>query len=70
MKNIPAERFMLTQNYYKNEQKEDVFEFAVEDPEETLFWTIRLGSRVEVLEPWDLKAKVIKLAEDVLGNYK
>jgi hypothetical protein len=28
------------------------------------------GSGAEVMEPWDLKAKVIKLAEDVIGNYK
>jgi hypothetical protein len=70
MKNMPVEKFMLTQNYYKNENKEDIFEFAVNDPEETLFWIISLGSGVEVLEPWDLRTKVIKVAEDVIGNYK
>jgi hypothetical protein len=51
MKNMPSEKFMLTQNYYKSEQMENIFEFAVEDPGETLFWIIKLGSGVEVLEP-------------------
>jgi hypothetical protein len=50
--------------------EKEIFEFAVEDPEETIFGIISLGNGVEVLESWDLRAKVIKLVEDVLGNYK
>jgi hypothetical protein len=70
MKNMAVEKFMLTQNFYKNKEEEGIFEFEVKDPAETLFWVIGLGGGVEVLEPWDLRAKIIKLAEDVIGNYK
>jgi len=66
---IKPEKFMLTENFYKNEQGENIFEFVVKEPEEIVMWVMSLGKGVEVLEPSGLRVKVKELAKDVLGNY-
>jgi hypothetical protein len=67
---METEKFMLTENYYINDQGENIFEFVAEKPEEIAMWVMSLGKGVEVLEPFGLRLKVKGLAEDVLGNYK
>jgi hypothetical protein len=41
--------------------EKEIFEFAVEDPEETIFGIISLGNGVEVLESWDLISNLINI---------
>jgi len=67
---IKSEDFMFTQNFYKNNKGKNTFEFTTKDPLEIVLWVMSLGKGVEILEPWDLRARVKQLAEDVSGNYK
>ncbi len=47
-----------------------IFETVVNSLQEVAAWVLSFGGGVKVIEPKELKERVVKLAEGVLGNYK
>jgi hypothetical protein len=68
-KNMNLELFMKTQNYYKNELGNQIMEFEVADPWSIVWWIMKLGRGVQVLEPLELRSKIIELADNISSNY-
>ena len=60
---------MLTQNFYKTDSGANIFEFNVCNPEDLAWWLMKYGKGVTVLEPQELKLKIIQLANNILSNY-
>jgi hypothetical protein len=68
--NMKAEPFMHTQNYYKTDHGINIFEFNVSNPDDLTWWLMKFGKGVTVLEPPELKLKIIELANNILFNYQ
>jgi hypothetical protein len=69
VRNMKAEPFMHTQNYYKTDHGIHIFEFNVSNPDDLTWWLMKYGKGVTVLEPPELKLKIIELANNILFNY-
>jgi hypothetical protein len=70
IKNMKQEPFMLSQNSYKNDLGNYIFEFNVMNPGDLVWWIMKLGKGVIVLEPPELKHQIINLANNIIFNYK
>jgi len=70
VRNMKAEPFMLTQNYYNTGSGSHIFEFNVKDPDVLAWWVMKYGKGVTVLDPPELKQKIIELASNILSNYQ
>lgn len=58
-----------TESIKENEDGSATYEATVNSLEEIAGWIVTRGTGVKVLEPPELKNKVISLAKEVLGNY-
>jgi predicted DNA-binding transcriptional regulator YafY len=66
---IGPQQLMEAQVITENADGSIVFESTVNSLEEVASWVVSRGEGVQVLEPAELKDKVIALAEGALGNY-
>lgn len=67
---IKPQQTVETQSLTENPDGSVVFEAVVNSLKEVASWVISKGEGVEVLEPAELRAQVIELAEGTLRNYR
>ena len=67
--------YILERTWHKNQechQNPDgsvYLSFTSNQDQETLFWVLKFGSKVKVLNPPSLKEKVVEEIKKALGNY-
>lgn len=66
---IKSKTYLLNQKITDLENGSIIFEGVVNSLDEAATWISSFGKGVKVLEPEELKNKVISLAKDVLSNY-
>ncbi|MCX8056624.1 MAG: WYL domain-containing protein [Ignavibacteria bacterium] len=67
---IKSKTYLLNQKISDYENGSVLFEGIVNSLDEAATWVLSFGKGVKVLEPEELKVKVIQLAKDVLANYE
>lgn len=67
---MKARVFMHDQKFYDSGNGEFIFETTVNNLNEIAVWVVSLGKGVKVLEPAELRERVVGLAREVLGNYE
>jgi predicted DNA-binding transcriptional regulator YafY len=66
---LMPKQLMESEKITENENGSVIFEATVNSLEEVAGWVVSKGMGIMVLEPDELKQKVIKLAKDTLANY-
>lgn len=66
---IKSKTYLLNQKITDLENGSILFEGIVNSLDEAATWVLSFGKGVKVLEPEELKIKVIQLAKDALSNY-
>ncbi len=66
---LVPKQLMETEEIIENEDGSVIFEATVNSLDEVASWIVSRGKGVMVLEPTELKQKVINLAKDTLDNY-
>lgn len=66
---IKSKTYLLNQKITELDDGSIIFEGIVNSLDEAASWVLSFGKGVIVLEPEELKNKVIQLAKDVLSNY-
>ncbi|MBM4166561.1 MAG: WYL domain-containing protein, partial [Ignavibacteria bacterium] len=66
---LKPRQLMETQLISENKDGSIVLEITVNSLEEIASWIVSRGEGVKVLEPRELKERVINLAEETLNNY-
>ncbi len=66
---ILPKQLMTSEAYTKIEDGNYLYETTVNSLDEVASWVVSRGKGIKVLEPEELKEKVISLANDALGNY-
>lgn len=66
---IKSKTYLLNQKISDLDNGSILFEGVVNSLDEAATWVLSFGKGVKVLEPKELRIKVIKLAKDVLSNY-
>ncbi len=66
---IKSKTFLLNQKITELDDGSIIFDGIVNSLDEAASWVLSFGKGVKVLEPEELKNKVIQLAKDVLSNY-
>jgi predicted DNA-binding transcriptional regulator YafY len=66
---IKPRQLMETQKITEESDGSVIFESTVNSLTEVASWVVSRGNGVEVLEPVELKTKVIELAKGALSNY-
>lgn len=66
---IKSKTYLLNQKITELDDGSIIFDGIVNSLDEAASWVLSFGKGVKVLEPEELKNKVIQLAKDVLSNY-
>lgn len=67
---IKSKTYLLNQKITEMEDGSVIFEGTVNSIDEAATWVLSFGKGAKVLEPEQLKTKVIQLAKEALSNYK
>ena len=67
---IKSKTYLLNQKITDLEDGSIIFEGNVNSIDEAATWILSFGKGAKVLEPAELKSKVIQLAKEALSNYK
>lgn len=67
---IKSKTYLINQKIIDREDGSIIFEGNVNSIDEAATWVLSFGKGAKVLEPEELKSKVIQLAKDALSNYK